>query len=275
MKFEFIGNPTLKLKYSIPNLKENRIGVQSAQWQGDAKVKAIWKEVADNGKKWRIGFAQLLEMNTMQAVYKKHTRSEILISGKSMPVLDSDPNENYRPFYDDNTATDVHNRPKDVQTSSAAPESVVQLRMWDEPESKYPWWFNNDEADPIQEFVMNLKFSTYIVARDITSGEGIHDPFILKILYQWSVMLDRRYEFTVVKKTGVGPLKADLTKSKCIVKNPSRQPFVAPSSHEFPKNYEMIFQGPVANEVFTDNDTLTAEKRVGEFVKSRRALFGG
>lgn len=270
MSFRFIGNPTLVLKYSTPNLKEDEVGIQTARWKGDAKV-----EVKDeHGKKWRIGFAQLLEKNMMQAVYTKHKRSEVLTNGNSMPVLDSDGTANYRPFYDDNTADNVHMRPKDVETTLAQPTVVAQVRMWDEPESPYEWWFDGDETDPLREFVMNLEFSTYIVARDITAGSLDAGPYTMKILRQWSVILDRRYEFTVVKKTGGGPLRADLTKTKCAIRNPMRNPLVANSSTGFPKNWETIFQGKVANEVFIDHDALIAAKTVGEFVKSRVAQLG-
>ena len=274
MSLEIMGNPSLVLTYSNPNLREADLGVQTASWDGDASVKV--KD--ENGKKWRIGFAQILKKNMMQAVYTKHVRSEVLVNGATMPVLDSDGTTNYRPFYDDNTATDVNARPKDVETSVLHPESTVRVKMWDEPESDYDWWFNNDETDPLREFVMNQEFTTYVLARDITGGSLDNGPYTtdtVKILCQWSVILDRRYEFTVVKKTGGGPLRADLTKTKCVIINPSRQPTVIRSTHQLPKNYATIFGGQVANDVFVDHDTTTGAKRLGEFVKSRAAIYGG
>jgi hypothetical protein len=270
MSFTFQGNPTLRLTYSTPNLREGDLGIQTAKWEGDATVKV--KD--EHGKKWRVGFAQLLEMNTMQAVYEKHTRSEVLIGNATMPILDSDGTVNYRPFYDDSTANG-DKRPHDVETSIGVPEKLARVKMWDEPESDYPWWFNHDETDPLIEFIMNLKFSTYIVARDITGGSSDNGPYVMKILKQWSVMLDRRYEFTVVKKTGGGPLKADLTKSGCKVINPSRQPMVMGSTRGFPKNSAAIMAGSVANDVFADDDKLTGKRHVGSLVKSRAAMWGG
>lgn len=270
MSFEFVGNPTLKLKYSDPNLTANDVGVQTAEWDGKANVTVS----NEHGKKWRVGFAQLLERNMMMAIYKKTKRSEILLPGRSMPVLDADANPNYRPFYDDNSVTLAH-QPKDVETTPVQPQKAIAIQMWDQPESHYAWWLNNDLDNPLEEFVMNLQFSTYIVARDITNGGGIHDPFILKILKQWHVVLDRRYEFKVVKTAGGGALTADLTKTKCVIRNPMRQPFVTTSAHQFPKNAETIFQGPVANDVYIDDDQPLKGKAMGEFVKSRRELFGG
>jgi hypothetical protein len=270
MSFSFIGNPSLTLAYSTPNLTETNIGIQTAKWQGDARVNV--KD--EHGTKWRIGFAQLLEKNMMQAVYRNHVRSEVLVNGASMPVLDSDGTANYRPFYDDNTATDIGNRPKDVETTVNNSEQVVRVKMWDEPESDYDWWFNNDENDPIEEFVMNLKFSTYILARDITNGSLDNGPYTVKILKQWAVQLDRRYKFTVVKKTG-GGLRADITQSKCVILNPSRQPSVSPSSHQFPQNVDAIFSGQVANDVFVDHDTVSGAKRIGMNVRRLAAMFGG
>jgi hypothetical protein len=270
--FSFNGNPSLVLKYSDPNLRAADLGVQTAQWRGKAGVKVK----NENGKTWRIGFAQLLEKNMMQAIYTKHKRSEVLISPATMPVLDADDNPAYRPFYDDNTASKAINRPKDVSTTVGQPEIDVEVGMWDEPESDYDWWFNGDATDPLVEFVMSLQFSTYIVARDITNGGGINDPFVLKILRQWDVVLDRRYEFKVVRDTTQPGLKADLTKTTCTIKNPARQPFVnAVNTPEFPKNSTFIFKGSVANDVFTDEDTGIAERSVGELVKARKAMFGG
>lgn len=271
MSFEFIGNPTLTLKYSDPNLLADDIGVQSAQWRGNATVRVK----NEHGKKWRIGFAQLLEKNMMMAVYTKTKRSEVLIPPASMPVLDADDNPDWRPFYDDD-GNGLANQPKDVQTTPGHPQVDTAIRMWDEPESHYDWWHNDDATDPLREFIMSLTFSTYIIARDITNGAGINDPFVVRILKQWDVVLDRRYEFQVVKNTSQPGLKADLLKTKCLIKNPMRQPFVKERhQHEFPKNPEFIFKGKVANDVFTDQDDSIKTKTVGEFVKSRAAMFGG
>lgn len=272
MSFEFVGNPKLSLTYSDPNLKSTSIGVQTAEWDGSAQVKVK----NDHAKKWRIGFCQLLEKNMMMAVYAKTKRSEILLPGKSMPVLDADDNPNYRPFYDDDSVA-IGMQPKDVQTSVGKPEVSVIINMWDEPESHYPWWLGNKLDNPLKEFVMSLAFSTYIIARDITAGSGKHDAFNITILKQWYVVLDRRYEFDVVKDP-VSPNnspRADLLKTKVTIKNPQRQPFVSESTRGFPKNATTIFQGPVANDVFKDDDQPLNKKMVGELVKSRAAMFGG
>jgi len=271
MSFEFIGNPTLTLQYSDPNMADDDVGIQSAQWSGKAAIRVK----NEHGKKWRIGFAQLLEKNMMMAVYTKTKRSEVLIPPASLPVLDSDDNANYRPFYDDDSVQESM-QPKDVQTTLATPQRDVAIKMWDEPESHYDFWCNNDATDPLTEFVMSLQFSTYIVARDITHGAGINDPFILKILKQWDVVLDRRYEFKIVRDTSKPGFKADLLKTQCVIKNPMRQPFVKQSLlYEFPKSPDFIFKGSVANDVFEDEDQPLNAKMVGSFVKGRAAMFGG
>lgn len=269
MSFSFVGIPSLKLTYTDPNLTAKGIGVQSAKWRGDALVRVQ----NDHGNLWRSGFVQLLEKNMMMAVYTKTKRSEVLIPPATIPVLDSDDNHNYRPFYDDDTAQPAM-QPKDVQTSTGTPSVEAAIRLWDEPESDYEWWSKNDITDPLTEFVMSLQFSTYIVARNITNGAGINDPFNLVILKQWHVVLDRRYEFQVVRDTTKPGFKADLAKTKCVIKNPMRQPFVN-LSHQmsFPQNANFIFQGSVANDVFTDVDQPIKAKSVGELVKSRAAMF--
>jgi|GEM_PF-5125788 len=271
MSFSFTGNPKLTLTYSDPELEPDHILLKSAQWSGSATVNVK----NENSKKWRIGFVQLLEKNMMQAIYTKHKCSLILINHASMPVLDAHVNPDYRPFYDDYKA-DWESRPKDVQTSSAQPEVAVPIKMWDEPDISYAWWYNNDGTDPLTEFIMSLQFSTYIVARDITKGGGITDTFDLMILKQWSVLLERRYLFTVNAAVSTSStLKADLTKTKWEIKNPSLKPSVwEPDQKGFPKNADFIFKGKVANKVFTSDIQTINAKSSGEFVKSRKTLFG-
>ncbi len=96
MSIELIGTPSLTLKYSDPNLAADEVGVQTAQWDAKAKVKV--KD--EQGKKWRIGFVQVLHKNTMIAVYKKTKKSEVLKPGKALPILDAPDETNDRPFYD-------------------------------------------------------------------------------------------------------------------------------------------------------------------------------
>ncbi len=270
MPFSFNGNPSLVLKYATPVLRADEVSVTTAEWDGKAGVKVK----NENGKTWRIGFVQLLEKNMMQAIYTKNKRSEVLISPATMPVLDSDDNPAYRPFYDDNSAGRAIDRPKDVSTTTATPEVDVNVGLWDRPKSDYEWWFNDDFTDPLTEFVMSLQFSTYIVSRNITAGSGINDPYDLRILRQWSVVLDRRYQFNVVRDTSKAQPRVDLTRTTCTILNPQRQPFVNPvNTPEFPKNSTFIFKGSVANDVFADEDSAIAERSVGELVKSRKAFF--
>src|SRR5262245_29344232 len=259
MTVELAGIPKLKLKYSDPNITPNKVGIQSAQWEGRATVKVK----GEAGKTFRIGFVQILEKNTMMAIYQKTKKLEVLIGGASLPVLDGTKNLGYRPFYDKAPNT------KDVVVAQAAPpnsEQSVDTTMWDEPESSYKWFHNNDPTDALTEFIMFLQFSTYVAVRDISNGIGL--PILLQPLYQWHVVLDRRYKFDVAPAAlGGGVLGADLTNTSWTVENPQRTPFVQKvESMQAPPN--AIMTGLVANQVFKDDVQPTGKVTVGESIKS-------
>ena len=271
MAIELTSVPTLNLTYKDPDIRAADVGIMSATWAGDARVKVT----GEKDKKFRIGFVQLLEKNVMQAIYAKNTRSEVLIAPATMPILDADDTNRYRPFYDNHTSAAKY-KPQYVHQTVDGHTSNRRVQMWDEPESEYEWYFNNEADNPLEEFVMNLVFSTYVVARDITAGKGRYDPYNLQILKQWAVVLDRRYGFNTVAGPVVGGVRhCDPLRTNFTLKSHSVAPSVTPTKRGFPLNADAIFQGDVANNVFADHDTARNKFSAGENVKALAAKFGG
>ena len=123
MSFEFVGHPTLVLKYSAPNLKAAKVGVQSAQWDGKATV-PVKNEHRRKLAHW------------VRPVPREEHDDGDLCQDQAlrgfdptglMPVLDADDNHNYRPFYDDDSV-DMASQPKDVETALATPQVDVAVK---------------------------------------------------------------------------------------------------------------------------------------------------
>jgi len=267
MSVKLNGTPTLQLTYMDPILAADEVKVQSAKWDGGASV--CVKD--EQGKRWRIGFVQVLHKNVMTALYTKTKKSEMLTGGSKLPVLDGPDGTDWRPFYDKSPETKEVNM---APTAGAGTQQIVQTIMYDRPNSAYDWWHNDDATDPLQEFIMYLTFATYIAARDVTGGAGINHPMKMVFPHQWDVVLDRRFKFKVVRGGATDPPRADLTKTKWSVENPSRVPAV--HSHPFiliPDN--ALLTGKIANDVFRDDIANINAIQVGEGVRALASKFGG
>jgi hypothetical protein len=145
----------------------------------------------------------------------------------------------------------------------------------DELESPCEWYFNDEADNPLEEFVINLVFSTYVVARDITAGEGRYDPYNLQILKQWVVVLDRRYGFNTVAGPVVGGARhCDPMQTKFTLTSHSVMPSVVPTKRGFSLNAHALFQADVANNVFTDHDTARNKFSAGKNIKALAAKIG-
>jgi hypothetical protein len=295
MSITLVGKPELKLTYADPRLKSGQVFIRSAEWEG----KATFKVTDEFGKTWRIGWVQVLEKNVITAIYKKTIKDEALIPGKlpnnELPVLDSYDNipPMERPFYDKVDPQETHLVTMGPRPRGAAGPSVQQgvTTMYDQPESSYPWWHNGDRTDPLEEVVMNLQFSTWIAARDVTSAVPATPPAParrhfwqrrrnapppapvtpqLLLLAQWSVVLDRRFTFEVVEDSDV-PLKADLTQTTWDVVNPTRQPVVLRVQNPS-QPPAVVWTHPVANEVMVDRIRARGAAHVGTLISQRQKL---
>ena len=260
MSTELVGQPSLFLKYVDPVFEikpgSKKVGIQSAEWNGRARVRV--KD--EQGKKWQIGFVQVLHKNEMVAVYKKTKYAEVLSAGASLPILDGPDEDDDRPFYDGPPEM------KEVQMPANAPagtESIVETEMYDAPESEYDLFHNGDASDPLEEFVMFLTFSTYVAARNITAGPAAQ--MNLRLLVQWDVVLDRRYRFDLT----------DPNKPKTKADNMNyRQPLII-KPVTILRPADSLLRGQVANEVFEDEVKPRAGVHVSEGVKALAAKFGG
>ena len=237
MSTEIVGQPSLFLKDVDPVFKikpgSKKVEIQSAEWDGRARVRV--KD--EQGKKWQIGFVQVLHKNEMVAVYKKTKYAEVLTAGASLPILDGPEEVDHRPFYDGPPEM------KEVQMlANAAPgaETIVETEMYDAPVSDYDLFHNGDPTDPLEEFVMFLTFSTYVAARNITAGSAAQ--MNLRLLFQWDVVLDRRYRFDLT----------DPAKPKTKADNMNyRQPLILKPVNIL-RPTDSLLRGQVANEVFKD-----------------------
>jgi hypothetical protein len=264
-----VGRPFLKIKFVEPSLEDDLplVRARVLEWQGEASVR-----VMNEADRWlRIGFVQLLNTNTVEATYTTHRWREVLNPGRSMPLLDGPGGNAFRPFYDHDRAANVLHRPKDVMLDAGG-RLDVKIGMWDRPGAGFDLFYNNDSNDPLVELHIHQSFSTYVVVRDITDGDGINEAYDVKILKQWSVVVDRRISCSVV-----GTFDAlDRQRTKFRVLNPEKTPNVEEISEyrqSFPPNVSAIFRAAVANGAFTQVGSAKDKVQRGDLVKARMDTF--
>ena len=253
---------TLNVSPSDPNKHGKAVGVQSAKWLGNACVRFT----NEQGRKFQVGFVQVMEINVMQALYTRTKKTEVLKSGYTLPIRDGSRKVNKLPFYE--TPAAGYTIPNN--------DYQVHISMSDEPESDYDWWHNNDRTDPLTEFVMSMRFQTYVAARDITAGFQLTDPWIMHFLKQWTVTLDRRIEFNVVARAG-GP-KADLnetTGTKVEIINPNRFAQVGEVPNIRAPAESLLKSDKVANDAFEDVITPKLGRVISPGIQNIKDRFGG
>ena len=264
-----VGKPFLSIKYVEPSLDDDMplALARVLEWQGEASVR-----VMNEADRWlRIGFVQLLNTNTVEATYTTHRWRESLNPGRSMPLLDGPGGSAFRPFYDHDKAPKVLYRPKDVLLDAGG-RADVKVGMWDRPGAGFDLFYGHDSNDPLVELHIHQSFSTYVVVRDITDGDGINDAYDVRILKQWSVLVDRRISCKVV-----GTFAAlDRQRTTFKVHNPEKAPVVEEISEQrqsFPPNVNAIFRAAVANGAFTQVASATDKVHKGDLVKARMDTF--
>lgn len=244
MAITLSGIPRLTITPSTPNFRMDKVGVQSAEFDAQADVKFT----GEVGNKYLVGFVQILEKNMMQAVYRRTTRNEVLKDGKSFPIRDGNKSLQYRPFYGTiNPATIVQ--------ISTDPEQV-HVTMSDEPESRFPYWLNDDRGNPLEEFIMDLQFQLYVAVRNISNPASM--TFVMTYLKQWTVSLNCRYQFTVVEDHATTltpglPPRPDLLQTTCRVAD-VRQPTISVVAYPKGPDHRLLELGDVANGSFVDHD---------------------
>jgi hypothetical protein len=264
-----VGRPFLKIKYVEPSIDDALplVLARVLEWRGEASVR-----VMNEADRWlRIGFVQLLNTNTVEATYTTHRWREVLKPGRTMPLLDGPGGSAFRPFYDHDKAANVLHRPKDVMLD-AGERADVKVGMWDRPGAGFDLFYESDSNDPLVELHIHQSFSTYVVVRDITDGDGINDAYDVKILKQWSVVVDRRISCNVV-----GTFAAlDRQRTRFKVNNPEKAPIVEEISENrqsFPPKVDAIFRAAVANGAFAQVGSATDKVQKGDLVKARMETF--
>jgi hypothetical protein len=258
MSIDIIGKPSLFLQYVDPvfDIPNQRVVIKSSLWNGRANVRVR----NEQGKKWRIGFVQVLHRNEMVALYKDTRVEEVVNPGHSLPILDGPNDAKYRPFYD---GPPEMKKVKIAANAAQGTEQTVETTMYDAPESPSRWYHNNDVNNPLQEFIMFLTFSTYIVAQDYTGGKN--PPLVLRILKQWDVVLDRRFRFDFTN-----PLQP-----RTIIDSVNaRQPLIS-MPPQFDRPSDTLLMGAVANMIFAYQTTPRQNVRVSQSVRGIAARFGG
>lgn len=262
----------LNLQYVNPQKFVDSVDVRPASWIAQASV-TVQNEI---GRTWRVGFVQILTHNLVRATYANTEVSEVVTPGANLPVLDGPNSVTHRPFYDDNTATPIE-RPKDYTNTALAPAQTQQMAMYDRPRSRFAWYHNGALADPLQEVQMNLQFTTFVLARDITMGAGIGAPYTVQVLKEWTVQLQRRYYFNVQAGLNIaGQQMAHIGQTTFRVANPNQRPMIMNTNRGLPANAHGIFTGQIANNVFGLGTTPRNRVRPrGNVVQGLAQIYGG
>jgi hypothetical protein len=268
-----LQNSNLNLQNVHPNKLPTFVDVRPASWTANATVN-VQNEI---GRTWRVGFVQILTRNLVRATYPNHEMSEEMAGAANLPVLDGPNTLTHRPFYDDNTVP-MPQRPKDYINTLANPNMNQNIAMYDRPRSRFPWFLNNVVADRLQEVQMDLQFSTFIIARDITAGAAMNAvPYTLQVLKEWTVVLQRRYIFNVQPGLVIaGRQQAQVGQTVARIVNPNQRPQIMHTNNGLPRNVNAVFTGPIANNAFQYG--IAARNRArprGNIVNGLAQMWGG
>jgi hypothetical protein len=266
-----VGRPFIRIQYVEPSLDPDfpLAVARVLEWRGEATVRVM----NEAGRWLRIGFVQLMNTNTVEATYTRNRWREVLKPGRDMPLLDGPGGWDYRPFYDNDGAANHVHRPKDVDLV-AGQSMDVKVGMWDRPGAGFDLFHQQMQNDPLLELHIHQSFSTYVVVRDITDGDGINDDYDIRILKQWSVVVDRRIACNVVGT----PSNLDRQGTRFKVLNPEKVPNVEEISvhrQALPPHVSAVFRGAVANEAFQQVSSPLDTVSKGGLVKARMATFTG
>jgi hypothetical protein len=287
MPVTLVGQPRLRLSNISPIVYSNYVDIRVALWEGTAKI-AIDSEYK---KTWRIGWVQVVEKMTMTATYRRTILYQAVKPGKlpndKLPALDSFAGIQYRerPFYN-NLTERSNSRTYQVTPGPPAPPrrpgaaavpskpSEWTVAMVDRPGGKYDLWLDNDEDDPLEEFLMSLRFTTWVAARDLTSVTLENEELVL--LAQWTIALDRKYTFTVVKDSNSSSLQMDSSRTRWIEAIPTNEPIVLRVSTMTPPP-AVVWKKDVANECIEpkrQSRPSAPPSRVGPRIAQRQKELG-
>lgn len=153
-----------------------------AKWDCSANV-TISNEP---GRRFKVGFVQVLYENEMVATYEK---SKLVVTCDPLPVLDSD--TGMYPWYDNSIA----DSPELLGTDG---EVKVTATMDDEPDDPFDW--ERVPGDPLIELSYRLKFHTWLCVRDITTNP--YPESFEKVLCQFSYVIEASFKVDTSKPQG-------------------------------------------------------------------------
>ncbi|MBL8112926.1 MAG: hypothetical protein JNK60_08590 [Acidobacteria bacterium] len=159
------------------------LALQLAEWDSAALVEIT----NEPGKKFKVGFVQVLFDNEVVATYKSHI---LTVSCAPLPVLDSDPG--MLPFYE----ADVAYSP---EVDGAVGTVRAEAKIYDSPEDPFDWYKAPGTANPLINVRYRLKFKTWLVVRDIT---GPLTQSFAAVLTQFNYVLEAGFNVDVTRPLG-------------------------------------------------------------------------
>jgi hypothetical protein len=212
-----------------PEEDANVLRVRSLEWSARASVR-IDNEV---GKKFKVGFVQVLYESELVATYEQHTLKRVY---SPLPVLDSDPG--MFPWYDDGT---VYSPEIDVTT----PSVTVEATLYDRPQSGLAWYFDAPgTTDPLRSIYWRKKFKTWLVVRDITNLPATRT--FAAVLAEFDTVLELDFNVFVAEALQPGKIKRCFLATGMNKKN--KPELVSPPM----QIHQSIWKDIVANSSYTE-----------------------
>lgn len=246
-----------KFKILKPIEEPNQLVLKLASWDANAKVTVS----NEPGKKFKVGFVQVLFENDMVATYTKH---KLKVTCNPLPVLDSSPG--MLPWYEDS----IGDSPEVV---GVANNVSVYAKMDDKPEDPFAW--SHGPGSDLEALKYRLKFQTWLCVRDITTPP-LAKSFV-KVLCQFSYVIEAAFKVDVSQPVG--------QRCQFTTLRTSDMPANKPEMIEPPRPvHACVWKDVVANDQLSDvwsDFTIvksvlapTGPVNTGVSVAQRRALFG-
>lgn len=216
----------------------NHLQLKLATWTGDAEV-LITNEP---GKRYKIGFVQVLYDNLIQITY---AGSITKTTAGPPPVCDS-PKSDWAPWYW---------RPKAYApvVDNVVGSANVIAKMGDGPEHPVSWDSPLDSSE-LLEVSYRLKFKTWLVVRDVTGPKPYPNQFAV-VLFQFNTNINTTFNVDMNQPVGKRCAFATTREQKATLD------LVTPPSHI----HDCIWKSIVAN------DSVTTENLPRTVIKSTNA----
>jgi len=246
LSIEIISGPFVTARYVDPEPRGEDVVVAGGEWE----AKATLRVKNEQGKKWRIGFVQVLQKNDVTATYEQHFVDEVRLDGQEFPILDGPKNPTSRPFYDKGppNLSDVEM----PANASLGTYQDVTIQLYDRPSTPFQWYLHGQD-DPLEAVRCSFKFSIYVVAHDRTEGAPA-GSFLF--LHQTNIKLKRAFLFEAAPRPKQDPLHGPNT--KITVEEPGMEPAIKNRGADIKRPADPLLMGIVANQGVGHKDTPRA-----------------